>query len=306
MVETIASGSPSPGTEQGDGGAPIIGDVVTSAPWHSTLTDEGLRTDPELTRYKTVEDLAKAHKELSGRPAGLQVPGKDARPEDWQAFYKQLPGYPAAPDKYGVKPPEMPEGAPNLPPEAFAGFLQVAHSKGLTDAQVSAMVEWWQGYNAEQWQSLGQSQQQQQSQGYDALRKTWGPLTDRNLTIATEGLRREFGPEGLGWLDAAMGKDASGAPQLLGNHPQLIQMAYELAMAKGHDRFVPGGRTGVGSPQEAQERIAQGRADLREGRISPSDFDALQLRYGPLAYSPRNGEDIRVGVLTGVDFGDEA
>jgi hypothetical protein len=294
----------------GGAGAGAGADTGTGAagatPWTETMfEDAALRTSPTFARYKSADDFARGHLELERkfgeRPQGLQVPGQDATPEAVQAFRTAL-GVPQTPDKYTTTAPTMPDGMPQMAPEAFQGFLAEAHKAGMTDAQLAPIVQWYAQYSAQQWQAFQEGEGAQRQAGYEQLKQHWGAMADHNIAVAMEGLRREFGD--TGWVETMVAKDADGRPQLLGNVPQFVQMAYELARLKGHDRFVPGGAHGATSAQDAQERINRARGELREGRMTPADFQAVQQRYGPLAYgSQRDG--LQVGAFTGIDLREE-
>ena len=88
-----------------------------------TFGDATLQQSPSLQRYKSADDLGNAYlrleQKLGQRP--LDIPGQDAAPEAWQAFWKQLPDYPESDEKYTAQLPQLPEGL-DVGPALFTGF----------------------------------------------------------------------------------------------------------------------------------------------------------------------------------------
>ena len=123
------------------------------------------------------------------------------------------------------------------------------------------------------------------------------------MAVALEGLAREYGPD-LSWADAVLSKGAEGQVNLMGNQPQFLKMALELAKVKGHARFVPGGAGGPASVQAAQDQLSQARIDLREGKINESDFNRMQERLGPLIYGG-DGDGLQMNSITAIDVQDD-
>ena len=292
------------GAGEGTGGQPDI--VVDDQPWHTTLTDEGMRENPALTRYKTIDDFAKGHLELEKkfgeRPNGIQAPGEDATPEDWAAFYKQLPGYPDAADKYEVAPPSAPAGLEIIDEEGFKGFLETMHSSGATKPVVDAAVRWFEKYQSGMYAQAEEADNAATHAASEALRQEWGPEYDYRLAVALEGMSRDNNGD-LSWADAVLSTGPDGTKNLMGNSPQFLKAMYELAKFKQHDRFVTGAPGGPASVDAAKQQMDQARVDLREGRITQGDFDQLQERLAPLVYGRDDG--LVMGSMTGIDLSEE-
>ena len=278
--------------------------IVDDQPWYTNLADEALRENPALTRYKSVDDFAKGHLELEktlGERTGITPPGDDATPEQMAEFYKQLPGYPESHDKYEVEPPAAPEGM-GIGEADFGSFLQTMHQSGATKQTVDAAVRWFESYNAGLIDQLEKADDAAANSATEALKAEWGANYDYRMNVALEGLAREYGD--LSWADAIISTGQDGQKNLMGNHPQFLKMAYELAVMKGHDRYVVGGRGGPASIQEAQERLSQGRRDLSAGTITESDFNRLQEQLGPLVYGSQN-DGLDMAPMTAIDVQSE-
>ena len=107
-------------------------------------------------------------------PPALAMPGKDATPEEWAAFYGQL-GRPETPEGYELPLPEGDDGA-------FAKEMApVLHKHGVTAAQAKGL--------AEDWNAMVQAQQAQ-AQAAEAQRIA--ALDSKNRAEAAE-LANEWG-----------------------------------------------------------------------------------------------------------------
>jgi 3-methyladenine DNA glycosylase Tag len=122
----------------GDGSSSSGGDPAAKpegaelAAWGAQLSKE-LRGDANvvkgLSKFKNIDDLAKAYHELSGKLGTMAaIPGKDATDDERAAFYARL-GRPESPEKYGVKTDS---------PEAKA-FAKAMFDAGLSADQATRM-----------------------------------------------------------------------------------------------------------------------------------------------------------------------
>lgn len=104
------------------------------ADWLANLPEE-LRADATLSRYKSIEDLARGHletKRLATDKAGIKLPdGTDA---SIAAFVQAV--RPESADVYEVA---VPDGMPTEFADAFKGK---AHELGLLPFQVKAIADW--------------------------------------------------------------------------------------------------------------------------------------------------------------------
>jgi hypothetical protein len=136
--ETKSGDSPAADPGQQPGSDPSKGsgtEEVKLAAWTQQVSKE-IRENPELAKelapFEKLDDLVKAHFDQKKKSA---IPGRDAKPEEVAAFWRQL-GHPEKPDGY------------TLAKEENAGsFLAAAHAARLTDEQASRM---WQEATSEQ------------------------------------------------------------------------------------------------------------------------------------------------------------
>lgn len=142
-------------------------------------------------------------------PPALTMPGKDATPEQWSEFYKQI-GRPDTPDAYELPIPEGDDGA-------FA--KQVApllHKNGITAAQAQGLAADW---NAMQAEAVAAQQAQQAAEVQalatknaaeaNELRTEWGEANDANTHLARLAVQQfipaEQAPQVINALESVLG-----------------------------------------------------------------------------------------------------
>lgn len=129
--------------------------------------------------------------------AGLKLPGADAKPEDWQAFYRQL-GAPEKGDGYGLTVPEG--GDKEFAKEAADTFAKA----GLRPDQAKLLTEWWNtkagGLTAAQQADAVKAETDRvtaldtKNRAEDAqLRNDWGQAHDANINVAKQAAKQFFG-----------------------------------------------------------------------------------------------------------------
>lgn len=114
------------------GATPSASGAASEAPpaWMAQLEGD-LKGDKSLTRYRTVSELGKAHRELERKlSAAVVLPGKDAAKEEWDKVWKAL-GRPENSKDYKL------ESAENE--EAAAEFRELSLKHGLTQDQAQAI-----------------------------------------------------------------------------------------------------------------------------------------------------------------------
>lgn len=142
-------------------------------------------------------EKARGAEALIGR--SVQIPGAEAKPEDWDKFYGKL-GRPENADGYEFKLPE------NLPAELpydgeFAGsFKAEAHKEGLTGKQAANLHDWFVQNQA------GLFAKSQETMAADAVKATeafeakWGPSGSDTFKSKADYAVRAL--DGLGLKDA--------------------------------------------------------------------------------------------------------
>jgi hypothetical protein len=234
--------------------------------WLAQLPDD-LKTNETLTSYATIGDFAKAHldkvtefegkvKESDGKVTDLTkrlenavfMPGKDAKPEEVNAFYQKI-GRPENQDGYKItKPADLPEGIA-YDPAIETEFKKFAFEKGLSAAQAESLYGWYyqlvkNGYDNEQANTA-----KVREETINKLKTDWGQNFEPNKELAIRAFKA-FGKD-----DAAafLTKKVDGVA--LGDHPAFLKLFHEIGSKIAPDSalFDKGGGGGDDTP-EAQER----------------------------------------------------
>lgn len=232
-------------------------DGTFSQDWTKHVPDDLKERAIALEKFKNPFDLARsyvhAEKKLGER---IAPPGVDATPEQKAAWFK-LTGVPESPDKYELKPAQLPEGV-EWDEGAAKAAAAVFHEIGLTPAQAQRLA----AYDAERNAAAGTASQQQQ---------------DAYLTAQKTELAKEYGDK----LDSTL-RTATEYAKLIGlplDHPALIHADVVKALARGaglisESKLVRADAAGSAmTPKERQRSI----------QTNPSDpwYKAYQGQEGP-------------------------
>ena len=268
---------------------------------------EQYRQNQAVTRYNTLEEFVGGSLErekLIGRT--IQPPADDASLEDRIAFYQKIPGMPKDAASYDVKPLGLPDDMPSRINSDL--LLDVMYNNGVPPHAADAIMRHLEQQEGASWETLQRADQEQETAARAALDEKWGAaFVERNLAVALEGLRREFG--GVEWLSNLVTTDSEGNQRLLENSPEFADMAYRFAKFLGHDRFVPGGQGMPTTVAQARRDLDDARSKMFRGEMSEDQYNALELKLAPIAYSvpdEDSDDDVQVGApITRLDLEDE-
>ncbi len=177
--------------------------------------DTGTRSWVESKGYKTAADTAKAAfaaEQLISK--SVQLPGEDAKPEDWAKVYDRL-GRPKSADGYEFK---LPDGLPaELPYDAdFAkAFKAEAHKAGLTPKQATAAHDFYVQSAAKNFTDQQQKLAADVTAADEALVKKWGAKDSEGFKASADYAFRAV--KGLGWEKALQAKGLLGPNDLVTN-----------------------------------------------------------------------------------------
>lgn len=202
---------------------------------------------------------------------GVVLPGKEAKPEEWDAVWNQL-GRPEKPDGYR-KVENLPNGV-RIDEAQAKRFSQVAHEIGLTDEQHARLLRFEADRVAESAQASEKAALVKAEQAVQHLRKEWGSAFEQNLGLAREAAKRFGGEEIM-------------ADPVLGNDPRLIAMLAKAGKAIANDAFIGNGRQSFRlSPAEARAEIDRLMLDkgFVEARTRPTHagHEAAKARWTEL------------------------
>lgn len=207
--------------------------------WAGALGEGGKDFLPvvQTKGWKGPADAVKSYTELEKTLGAdrIVLPGKDAKPEDWEAVYGKL-GRPAKAEDYGFKAPQgIPEG---IYDPKFASWAQTAfHRAGLSARQAQAVHDEFvkmsvEGHNAR----VGEIKAKGDA-GEAELRKEWGGDYDKHVEMAKRARKAlDVSDDDLSAIEGAIGL------------PKLLKMFAKLGGRMGEDTAVGAGGGGLRDP----------------------------------------------------------
>lgn len=235
------------GAGNGGGGAGNGGQQQGGAkPWYEgadadiigVIQNKGWGDDPK----KVVKAYSELEKSMG--KARVELPGDDAKPEDWAKFFNKV-GRPETADKYDLKPVD----GVTINKDFDGKFRQWAYDLGLSAKQAAALYknynEYAKGFGSDRTAKM----QNLSNEGKLSLAKDWGTEYGNKMEAVKRALQ-EFGV-----------KDVTSDDLLV--NPGLAKIVAEVGQKYMEGDFVGGG--GGGSygmtPEQASARINELMAD---------------------------------------------
>ena len=222
-----------------DAAAPAPAPTANPAPAPAPAAATSALADLGVTDQAPADAAAAAPAEPT-----LKLPGKDAKPEDWAAFYRQI-GAPESPEAYQIP---VPEGAdPAFSKTAATWF----HEAGLRPEQAAALSQKYNEFAAAQAAeaekaeaariaALDVKNRAEQSE----LKTEWGQQFDANVELGKRAARQFMGQDAADILTAL--EDRVG-------YKRTMQIMAAIGRGLGeHDAAGLGGTS-----QPAQKSLAQ-------------------------------------------------
>ena len=148
---------------------------------------EGIRNEPSLQTFDSVDKLAKSYvnavKMIGGEPEKLISLPKEG--ESWDDLYNKM-GRPEQPNGYDFG--DDPEGD-------LDGFREFAHSSGLTQQQAENILNLYNEIQQEEGNSQEQALQDMRTNSEISLQREWGRDYDGNLDYARRAFAQIASPE---------------------------------------------------------------------------------------------------------------
>lgn len=247
-----------------------MNDVVTETPampdsaapkdidkgWSAAL-DDSLRGLVEAKGWRTPADALKSYTHLERMVGGdkITVPGRDARPEEWERLYAKL-GRPESAENYDLgdfmPPPELP-----WDPAIESSMLEAMHRAGLSSRQARALVSHYAEIQSEAVARMRAALGRSAERASDELRRAWGAEYGARLDMANRAFAHAAGEERDGLKNLRL---ADGS--LLGNHPLVIRAFARLGEGLGeHGLAGRGGRHLTITPEDAKAEIQRLHSD---------------------------------------------
>ena len=214
-------------------------EVDSTIVFNPSTMPEGIRDEPSLQTFDSVDKLAKSYvnavKMIGGNPENLISLPQEG--ESWDEIYNKL-GRPEQANDYDFG--EDDEGV-------LDDFKEFAHQNNLTQDQADNLLGLFSELEEEEAKNEEQAMEDLKVETTIGLQRDWGKNYDGNLDYA----RRAYAQFGTPELTEIM--DNTG----FGNHPEVIKAFSKVGQLLGEEALAVG--TGLGrnqmSPQSALEEI---------------------------------------------------
>lgn len=202
------------------------------ANWRDSLDDD-LKGWAE--KFESPAAALKSYRELEKRMGrSVTLPGKDATPEEVQAFRKKALGVPDAPTDYKF---ELPDIAPEevradpMSDPLLKEFVETSHANGKSPEQVQADLNlFYKAIAASQEQATAERERALQKADEDLTRE-WGTDKDANLTFGRRAVK-QFDADGQ-FAEFLNSATVDGVP--VGSHPAFVRMFAKIGRALAED-----------------------------------------------------------------------
>lgn len=291
MEETGAEGTPGAGAASGDQQQSAGGKWYdsfqdpTTKEWLSAYGDAYPTPEALATKAYNLEKFVGADK--AGR--GVVMPKQDAKPEEWQEFYKKVGGVPEKPDGYKLPSTVDQNMAAALNADPMvAAFKEHAHKTGMPPVFFESAMEWYVNAAKGKEQNFADEFSAKAEQDILDLKAEWkGVEFDKNTELGRRA-SKQFIPhetqdefeDKLTRIEGALGTK------------ETLKLFASIGAAMGEHGFEGGdgggGMSGGMSPESARVRISQLKGDssfaakLASGDTAArTEWDTLhKLGYG--------------------------
>jgi hypothetical protein len=231
------------------------GDGAGGGSWIDTLPAETQtaiaeedRKDPAVTKYKTLPEFVKGHRnaqELLGKK-GVILPTEKSTPQEVEQFWTAL-GRPGKAEEYKLT--ELKDLHPSIvrTPESQKKFFEAAHKFGFTNKQADELNRWYLSEVSAGVMAQEKAFKEDNEKASAALRTEWGKDYDQNFANAKAFVMRAGGQAAL---------DAFGD---IGSNPAVLKVLAVAGKAFAEDNFR--GLGGAAGASDAQKQIDTINAD---------------------------------------------
>ena len=226
VVDTPPQDTPPADTPPADA-PPKEGDSEFST-WLLNQPDE-LQNDASLQNIKSFTDLARTYtatKKMVGDRVAL--PGENTPPEEVNKFFGKL-GMPETPDKYEFTEVEVPAGL-GFDKAQLEEFRPIFHDLKLTQKQADSLQQKFLEKQSAIHNQLVDEYKSRQAEQIKVLKGRWGDSFEHNKDLAV----RTFNSYANESLKATVEMEG------WGNHPDFIELFYNLGMKTGEDSMIKG------------------------------------------------------------------
>lgn len=258
MAETTTTAGAGTGGEGAGSGAAAAGGGG-GFDWAGTLGEGGKDLLPVVTTkgWKGPADAVKSYTELEKTLGAdrIVMPGKDAKPEEWDALYGKL-GRPGKAEEYGFKPPAgIPEGI--YDPKFSSWAMGAFHRAGLSARQAQAVHDEFVKLSIEGHNARVNDIKSKGDAGEAELRKEWGNDYDKHVEAGQRAAK-------------ALGLDADTLDKIEGaiGMPGVLKLFSTIGAKLGEDTAVGAG----GGVRDPKTELADLNARLADRSKADPEF----------------------------------
>lgn len=234
-------------------GAWQIGEGAAAKPWWDAIPEPEARAHVAAKQYANPAELALANYNLTKMQRGaddiLALPGKDAKPEQWDAVWKKL-GRPDKPDAYDLK---FGEGVKT--DDSMVKFgKDLFYEMGLSNERAQKAAEKWNGFIGEHTSGIIKEMQDTNKAELDALSSKWGADLEKNKAAGQRAV------QALGISNAFIER-IEGA---IGSAP-VVELLAMIGRKSDEGAFKGGGSGDANDPANMTAQQAQAKIDALMG-----------------------------------------
>tara|TARA_R100001530_G_scaffold135751_1_gene113791 strand:- start:1569 stop:2420 length:852 start_codon:yes stop_codon:yes gene_type:complete len=255
MNEEIAN-SEEPVVDSNDGAS-------SSNSFLDTVEDQ-YRNDPSVSKFESVNDLAKEHvnlQSLLGRK-GVIIPTEEDGSEAWTRFRKDM-GIPDSHENYSKKDFEAPSDI-GWDSDFEVSMAEAAHKLNINDTQFSGLLNAYAANLSDSVEKVESFNEEAFEQSQSVLKKEWGAAYEANVNIGISALSHvtDGKPEALAEVALADGT-------MLGNNSNFIKAMSSIGKQFQERGLINGEsiNTSTMSPDEAKSKLSQIMADPEKSEI---------------------------------------
>lgn len=228
-----ASAPPVPPVSGTPPGVPPVGGTPPPAPaptWRDGLAAE-FKDLPAIKDYADVNALVKSHVNLQQKLGSnpLKMPKEDAKPEEWNEFYKSL-GRPDTIEGYELPEAKLPAGLPE-DKEFKTAFMQHFHDEGLTKKQANGLYNKYMAHSAKSFEAYQSKKVLDRQAATQKLQGEWKDKYDNNMVQAQAVIRTFGSPELVQWLEETGN----------GDEPSFAKLFYNISTTLFEDKAAGAG-----------------------------------------------------------------
>ncbi len=208
-----------------------------------------VRGNPSITRYKSVEELAKGHLELEKTVGlkGVLVP-VDTSSDEVKNNFAKATGRPDASDGYSNPITDnLHDGVKSMTDTDVKAFKDKAFELGFSEKQAKGIMDWHLSLSSQRLTDWDKVQKDEKNAAITTLRNRWGGNFDAKKALVN-GLLQKFGNK-----DLLANMEESG----FGSNPDVMELLSNIGGQFSEDQIGQIGASGMGmTPEQAKQEIS--------------------------------------------------